>query len=277
MPGHHPRAAVAQKEQGASPGGPQRLTQGVSAFADRFSRQAAAYASFRPRYPDALFTWLASLAPGAVRAWDCATGNGQAATGLASRVDWVLATDASAPQLAHAQRLPNVHYLRMTAEAAALASGSVDVVTVAQALHWFDIPRFFAEVQRVLRPGGIVAAWCYSLIRIAPAIDRVIDHYYFETLRHAWAPERMLVDHGYRDVSFPFAEIAAPAMSIVASLTRDQVIGYLRTWSATRVLQEREGRDPVLDVEQAIAPVWPEAHAPLDVRWPLSFRVGRAA
>lgn len=248
----------------------------MNAFKDYFSRQAAAYADFRPTYPDELFAWLAGLAPGATTAWDCATGNGQAALGIAPHVERVVATDASAPQLAHAQPLPNVHYVRMRAEEAAIQSSSVDVVTVAQALHWFDTATFFAEVRRVLRRDGVVAAWCYSLIRITPAIDRVIDGYYFETLRDAWAPERKLVDRGYRDVPFPFDEIAAPSISIVASWTRDHVLGYLRTWSATRVLEEREGRDPVLEVEQAIAPWWPDAHTPLDVRWPLSFRVGRA-
>ena len=249
----------------------------MSAFKDYFSRQAAAYADFRPTYPDELFAWLAGLAPGATTAWDCATGNGQAALGIMPYAERVIATDASGPQLAHAQPLPNVHYAQMRAEDAAIASGSVDVVTVAQALHWFDIGSFFTEVRRVVRRGGIVAAWCYSLIRIAPEIDRVIDGYYFETLRDAWAPERKLVDRGYRDVPFPFDEIAAPSMSIVDSWTRGHVLGYLRTWSGTRVLQEREGRDPVLEVEQAIAPLWPDAYTPRDVRWPLSFRVGRVA
>lgn len=249
----------------------------MSAFKDYFSRQAAAYADYRPTYPDQLFAWLAGLTPGAASAWDCATGNGQAAAGLAPHVECVIATDASAPQLAHAQHLPNVHYARMTAEAAALASGSMDVVTVAQALHWLNIPRFFAEARRVLRRGGVVAAWCYSLVRTTPAIDRVIDRYYFETLRDAWAPERKLVDAGYRGIAFPFVEVDAPEMSIVASWTRDHVLGYLRTWSATRVLHEREGRDPVLAVEQEIAPLWPDPHASLDVRWPLACRVGRIA
>jgi SAM-dependent methyltransferase len=249
----------------------------VSAFKDYFSKQAAAYADFRPTYPDQLFGWLAGLTPGAATAWDCATGNGQAATGLAPHVERVIATDASAPQLAHAHRVPNVYYARMRAEEAAFPAHTMDVVTVAQALHWFDIPRFFGEVRRVLRRGGVVAAWCYSLVRITPAIDRVIDRYYFDTLRNAWAPERKLVDTGYRGIEFPFAEVVAPEMSIVASCTRDHILGYLRTWSATRVLQERDGRDPVLAVEQEIAPLWPDPHASLDVRWPLSCRVGRLA
>ena len=249
----------------------------MNTFKDYFSRQAAAYADFRPTYPDELFAWLKDLVQGATTAWDCATGNGQAALGIMPHVERVIATDASAPQLAHAQPLPHVQYVLMRAEEAAIASGSVDVVTVAQALHWFDTARFFDEVHRVVRRGGVVAAWCYSLIRITPDIDRVIDRYYFERLRDAWAPERKLVDHGYRDVPFPFDEIAAPSMSIVASWTRRHVLGYLRTWSGTRVLHDREGRDPVLEVEQAIAPFWPDPLTPMDVCWPLSFRVGRVA
>ena len=130
----------------------------MSTFKDYFSRQAAAYADFRPTYPDELFAWLKDLVQGATTAWDCATGNGQAALGIMPHVERVIATDASAPQLAHAQPLPNVHYVRMRAEEAAIASGSVDVVTVAQALHWFDTASFFDEVHRVVRRGGVVAA-----------------------------------------------------------------------------------------------------------------------
>ena len=244
-------------------------------FKDYFSGQAADYADFRPTYPAALFDWLGALAPKRDVAWDCATGNGQAATDLASRFAFVVGTDASATQLAHARVHPGVRYVRMRAERAALGTGVVDLVTVAQALHWFDIPAFFAEARRVLRPGGVVAAWCYGLPRIAPAIDAVLDRYYHVTLRDAWAPERRMVDDEYRTVAFPFAEVPAPPFAIARRWTRAHVAGYLRTWSATRALQQREARDPVLDVERDIAPLWPDADAPLEVSWAIACRVGR--
>jgi SAM-dependent methyltransferase len=253
------------------------MSESVAPFKDYFSAQAAAYADFRPRYPEAMFAYLASLAPDHRLAWDCATGSGQAALGLAAHFAHVIATDASEQQLAHAEPHPRIRYYRATAEASGIDDHMADLVMVAQALHWFDHPAFFAEVLRVLRPRGVFAASCYDLVRVTPEIDAVLDHYYAVTLRGYWAPERRLVDEHYRSISLPapLEEIDAPSFVMEHRWTRAHLLGYLRTWSGTRAYVERVGRDPVLQVEQEIAPLWPNPAEERDVRWPLYLKVGR--
>src|SRR5688500_8320225 len=182
-------------------------------FKDYFSASAAEYAAFRPRYPEALFEFVASLPARRRTAWDCATGNGQAAIPLAKRFDRVIATDASAEQIAHAERGARVGYRVALADASGIEAGSVDLVTVAQALHWLPLDAFFAEVRRVLAPGGALAIWCYARLSIAPDIDQVIERYYAGTLAPYWSPERALVDQGYRTIAMPIAEVEPPVMS----------------------------------------------------------------
>jgi SAM-dependent methyltransferase len=244
-------------------------------FRDYFSAQAAAYSDFRPRYPDTLFAHLATLAPARDAAWDCATGNGQAALGLAAHFHRVVATDMSAAQLANAFADPRVVYARMPAECAALARRSMQLVTVAQALHWLDRGRFYAEARRVLVPEGVLALWCYDLVRIAPPVDALVDRFYTEIVGPYWAPERRIVEDHYRSVEFPFDELTMPSFVIEERWTRPRLAGYLRTWSATRELVRREGRDPVAEIEPALAERWPDEREAKVARWPLHFRVGR--
>ena len=154
------------------------------AFSDHFSARAADYASSRPRYPSALFAWLATIAPRRTLAWDCGTGNGQAATALARRFARVIATDASAEQIANAAPNPRVIYRVAASERSGLPGGCADVVTVAQALHWFDLPRFWDEARRVLRADGVVAAWCYGLATVDPAVDDAVSAFYRSLAAH---------------------------------------------------------------------------------------------
>lgn len=249
---------------------------GNAHFKDFFSRTADAYARFRPRYPDALFAHLASATVSRDLAWDCATGSGQAAVALARHFTRVIATDASAAQLRHAEHNPRVSYRVATAESSGLDDGSIDLVTVAQALHWFDLADFYAEVRRVLVPSGVLAAWCYSRVSVTPTVDRVLDRYY-ETCDPFWPPERRLVESGYRDIAFPFQELSAPAFHVEEWLTLDQLAGYLRTWSATQRLAERLGTDPVMQVREEMRTAWGDDALPRRVTWPLHVRIGTMA
>ncbi len=244
-------------------------------FADHFSGVSAAYAAFRPRYPDALFDWLAGVAPAREAAWDAGTGSGQAAVGLARYFARVWATDASAAQLGHATAHPRVTYRVAPAERSGLDDRAVDLVTVAQAVHWFDRPRFWAEARRVLRPGGVVAVWTYWFFSIAPELDAVVRRFYKDTVGPFWPPERKLTEDRYRTLDFPFEEMAAPDCVIEQRLTLEEVAGYIRTWSATKGYVDRHGRDPVNDLVLELAPIWGDPAKPRLARWPVAVRAGR--
>lgn len=242
-------------------------------FPDHFSATADRYARFRPTYPDRLFTVLAEAAPQRERAWDCATGSGQVAVALAAHFAEVVATDASAEQIAHARPHPRVRYAVAPAEAAGLDAASVDLVTVGQALHWFDRPAFFAEADRVLRPGGVLAVWTYGLTTVGPEVDAALARFVEGTLGPYWPPERRLVDEGYASVRFPFAPVAAPDLEMRAEWALDAFVGYVGTWSAASRYRAQEGRDPIPDLRAALAEPWgPGARA---VRWPLRVFVRR--
>ena len=243
-------------------------------FKDHFSGLAAEYAKFRPHYPDELFEHLASISPRHELAWDCATGNGQAALALASHFDCVIATDASEQQIANAQPHNRVEYRVAPAEASGLTDRSIDLVTVAQALHWFDLPRFFAEAKRVLKGDGVIAVWAYTLLRISPEIDSIIQHFYRETTDPFWPPERRLVDAGYRSIEFPFEELSPPKFMLRTRWNLDQLFGYLRTWSATKKFIAAKGFDPVDNLATEIRPFWSEPESPRETTWPLHLRVG---
>jgi SAM-dependent methyltransferase len=248
----------------------------MARFQDHFSAGAAAYAASRPRYPDALFAWLAEEVPGCGLAVDLAAGSGQATEGLARRFDRVVAAEASLAQLAAGGRMPGVSRLVSLAEELPLAPRSADLITVAQALHWLDHPRLWSELERVLVPRGVVAVWCYDLLRIAPEIDQRLGRFYRETVGPFWAPERRMVEEGYRGVPFPFDELAAPPFAMTTGWTLAEVGEYLGTWSATRGFRRATGRDPVPDLLRELEPWWGDPAARRRVDFPLSLRVGRA-
>jgi SAM-dependent methyltransferase len=244
-------------------------------FPDHFSAVAPSYAAYRPHYPGALFEWLAQRAGDRGRAWDCGTGSGQAAVALAAHFREVIATDPSLAQLGHAERARGVHYVGMTAEHAALADLTVDVVTVAQALHWFDRPAFYREVARVLKPGGMLAAWSYGVISVGTDLDAHVGRFYHETVGSYWPSERSLVDTGYAGIELPFREESAPRFEMEAEWTLSQIAGYLSTWSAVQRYRTARGDDPVPALMRQLAGRWGLPDSARTVRWPLVVRVSR--
>ncbi len=243
-------------------------------FHDHFSRGAGDYAKYRPTYPDALFDWIARVAPRRDLALDCATGNGQAAVGLAKRFRRVIATDASGQQLRQAMPAPNIEYKQAFAHTNVLGRGSADAVTVAQALHWLDRPAFYAQARRVLGPKGVLVVWCYRQMQVDAAVDPVINRFYYEKVGAYWPPERRLVEDGYAGVEFPFQELAPPALAMTMAWTLDDVLGYIGTWSPTRGYREQTGEDPLPALRAELLAAWPDPAVPRAVQWPLGIRVG---
>ncbi|MEX2269909.1 MAG: class I SAM-dependent methyltransferase [Vicinamibacterales bacterium] len=246
-------------------------------FRDHFSASSPAYARYRPGYPRALFDWIAAESCQHQRAWDCATGSGQAALGLAAHFGMVVGTDASEAQLASASPHPRVRYLRSAAEASGLASGSMDAVVAAQAVHWFDRPAFFSEAARVARRGALVAVWTYWTLLISPDIDARIAAFYADVVGPYWPPERRLIEGQYADVVMPFEPVAAPDLAIDLPMSLADVAGYLGTWSSTQRYREARGEDPVPALMESIAPPWGDPAASRPTRWPLAIRAGRVS
>ena len=249
----------------------------MSQFKDHFSGHADLYREARPTYPDTLFDWLAAQAPDRALAWDCGCGNGQASVALARHFDRVVATDPSASQIADAEPRPNIDYRVEPAERSSLADASASLVTVAQALHWFDFAAFYAEVRRVLKPGGVFAAWAYAACGTGEAaIDGVIEHLYGDALTGPhWPPERAYVDAGYRTIPFPFAAIDAPEFPMIMRWNVDQLLAYLRSWSATQRYIKANGKDPVGMVEPDLREAWGDPPRVREVRWQFHLLAGR--
>jgi len=250
------------------------------AFKDHFSRHAELYRRYRPAWPSEVFAWLATLTPVHQRAWDVGTGSGQAAHGLAAHFADVIATDASASQVAQGEPHERVRYAVGTAESSGLAAGLVDLVLAAQAFHWFNFERFFAECRRVVRPasgtdhGGVVACLTYMHPIVDAGIDAVLASY-IAHVRSDWPPERRFVDAGYANTPFPFDEIPVPSgLALTLELDLDGFFGYLATWSAAQRYRERTGLDPRANFATGVASAWGDPELRRVVRWPVAGRVG---
>ena len=245
-------------------------------FHDHFSSVANRYADFRPHYPAELFDYLATLAPRNSLVWDCACGNGQATLDLARRFDRVIATDASREQIASATPHPKVEFRVAPAEQSGLPDESVGLITVAQALHWFDLERFYTEARRVLSLGGVLTAWAYGINQVeGDDVNQLVQDFYTNTVGSYWPPERKLVEEGYRTISFPFGEITPPAFHMEAHWTLDQLLGYFSTWSATSRFIKATGRNPLESLSVELLRLWGDASSPRLIVWPLSLRIGR--
>jgi len=226
------------------------------AFPDHFSECAVQYEAYRPTYPDALSSYLTSLVPAHDLAWDCATGNGQAALGLTPHFRTIIATDASPQQIAQAHPHPKVTYFVAPAERTPLKDASVDLVTVASAFHWQDFPRFYGEVRRVVKRDGILAGWGYKVPSVTPEVDAVIQRLDAEVLRHFWFPETRLAVERYRTIPFPFDEIDTPPFRMSHEWNLDQLTGFLGTWSASNRYRTQTGREPTDEIRDELAGAW---------------------
>lgn len=241
---------------------------------DHFSTQSSEYSRFRPTYPAALFDWLAQQTSERISAWDCACGNGQASTELAARFERVTATDISEAQLSHAPSLPNVDWRLAAAEESGLEAASVNLITVAQALHWFDLPRFWAEAWRVLKPNGVLAAWSYGVFKLDnQEVEKVCHHFYEDVVGDFWPPERRIVEAGYGELEFPFPEIIAPAFEMRMEWSLEELVGYMSSWSATARYIRAHGASPVPELGRKLRPLWGVPR--VTVSWPLSIRIAK--
>lgn len=244
-------------------------------FKDLFSRQSNDYARFRPSYPAKLFQYLASLVDGHDLAWDCGTGSGQAAVQLGDYFERVIATDPSAKQISSAQRYPKVEYRVGSAENSAFLDKSIDLITAAQCFHWFRQNEFFSEVRRILKPGGVLAFWCYDLCKITPEVDAIVLKLYRNVLGPYWESERKLVEAGYKNVHVPLQEITPPVFEMTADWNLEYLVGYLGTWSALQTYIQKNRSNPLEAIFPEIRAAWGETRT-RSVRWEVALRVGRS-
>ncbi len=244
-------------------------------FLDLFSDKADRYAAARPRYPEALFAFIASQSPGRERVWDCGTGNGQAAVSLAGYFANVFATDPSEEQIAHAARAANIHYSVQTAESTNLPPSSMDAICVAQALHWFNFEPFFAEVRRVAAPGAVFAAWGYTWFSVSRDFDAAFRAFVLDVIAQYWVPQNQILWAAYADVPVPFPRIESPEFRIQVRWNFHQLLAYVRTWSASRRCIAVMGADFFEAAERKLAPSWGSAEEERLISMPLHFLAGR--
>lgn len=240
---------------------------------DNFSRQSDSYAKYRPTYPGALYDFILIHVTGKESAWDCGTGNGQAAKELSQVFTKVFATDISQKQIDNAVRADNIFYSVQPAEQTDFPDNCFNLVTVAQALHWFRFDEFYTEVKRVIKHGGLFAGWTYSLLRITSNINNLIEDHHYNTLGSFWDDERKYVDEEYRTIPFPFEKINVPSFTIVYNWTIEELEGYLNTWSALQKFTAQHNYNPVEDLVKSIKPHWKQER--MKIVFPVHLLFGR--
>jgi SAM-dependent methyltransferase len=247
----------------------------MQSFPDHFSAVAAEYANARPEYPGALYDWIAAIAPADCLLWEAGCGSGQATRGLAQRFYRVHATDPSAAQVAQARGPASATFAVEPGERCSLPDASADAVCVAQALHWFDRPAFFAECARLLKPGGVLVAWGYQDIEVPEAIAAANDALQ-DAIRPYWPPQRALIDEAYAGFDWPFPAIRAPEFELRAQWTLPRLLGYFSSYSATQRYREAHaGMDPVAAQAPAFAGAWGDPETVREVRWPMFVHARR--
>ena len=249
-------------------------TQG-SGFKDHFSHIASAYAAHRPTYPASVVQHLADQVGRHALAWDAGCGSGQLSTLLAARFARVIATDPSAEQIASARSHPAVEYRQSSAEVSGLETGSADLAAAAQAAHWFDLPRYYAEVRRVVHPGGVIALLAYGVIHVERELSTIVDRFYWQTLAGFWPQERRIVEDGYRSLPFPFHELDTPPFVMRTTWSLAELLGYVRTWSAVQAIERARGTDAYAGFARALEHAWGDPDRRRAVHWDLALRLGR--
>lgn len=246
-------------------------------FVDHFGEESNYYQQFRPNYPEELFDFLNNLVKSHDVAWDCGTGNGQTAIALSQRFKKVIATDINQQQLEIAIKKDNICYYCWPAERTQIANGTIDLITVAQALHWFRLENFYQEVKRVAKPDAKIAAWCYSLAYITPEIDSIIKTLYEVILGDDyWPRERRYIDNEYSTILFPFPKLAAPSFAITKHIKFSDLLGYLNTWSAVKEFKQRNNQNPIDFIYKDLKQAWDESHTNL-VCWPIHLLIGNVS
>jgi SAM-dependent methyltransferase len=240
-----------------------------------YSPFAREYAQYRPGYPAELFSRLASLVDRRNLAWDCATGNGQAALELVKHFDRVIATDVSAEQIRRAAQHPRIEYRVAKSEQSGLDDRSVDLVTVATAMHWFDLERFYAEARRIIRPGGLLAAWAYHVGYVEPPFDRIFGRFYRDVVSPYFASGARLVDARYETITLPGESAEAGDFFVSAAWNLDQMLAFIGSWSGTRQYIKERGEDPAAFISEELERLWGERERIHVVRWPLFIRISR--
>lgn len=245
---------------------------------DYFSKQAGDYARYRPHYPKALFEYLATLVPDCKAAWDCATGNGQVALALTPHFQEIYATDVSKEQISHAFHHDKIKYSVSVAEKVELANKSIDLITVAEAAHWFNLEKFYQQVQRVSKPGGIMAIWGYWYFNFLPEeelLNQMCSDFFTTVLDQYWAEEINLLIQKYQTIPFPFAELNTPIFTMETQWNMKEFLGYLNSWSAIQKIIAVKSQKPILEFSNRLVEAWGDPQRKILFQWPLHMRVGR--
>src|SRR5690606_11687717 len=248
----------------------------MKSFKDNFSKQAEIYSKFRPIYPKELFEYLQTLTIEHKFAWDCGTGNGQSAIQLANFYENVYATDPSEEQIKNAVYNPKIDYKVEKAEHPSLNDHSVDLVTVAQAVHWFDFDKFYYQVKRVLKPNGIIAVWAYGIPNVSEELNSIIKNFHDNIIGEFWLPENRLIDKEYSSIPFPFDIITnAPTFYIQKEVSLTELLGHFRSWSATQKYIDRYGSNPIEELEPKLTKYWQNEEDKKEISWKLILKVGK--
>ena len=243
-------------------------------FQDHFSKQSYKYSKYRPDYPNELIKFITDLCNEKDTALDVATGNGQAAMKIANTFNRIFALDASKNQILNSFKTGNIEYILAKAEKLPVKSNSINLICIAQTLHWFSFEDFFYEVKRVLKADGIIAAWCYNLMKVNSMIDKTIEKFYNDILGDYWPDRRKYIDNEYKTIPFPFNEIVCPPFEISKEWDLEHFLGYLRTWSAVQKYKEASDKDDVEQIFDELTALWENPSKKLKITWPVILRAG---